>query len=320
MTRFDSAFAPLVVADRSGLDESLHHGAGVALDAHGVVVASVGDPQTTVYPRSSLKPLQATAMVGLGLELPDHLLALVCASHNGEAIHLDGVRRILDLFDLGESDLDTTPSLPMGATARRVAKAVGDGPSSLYHSCSGKHAGMLATCRINGWPTDGYLAPNHPVQNAILSSIAQQVGEVSHVGVDGCGAPTHAVRLDRLAATFGSIAAADGPVARAMSGAPELVAGADRDTTALLRALPGAVIKDGAEGVMALGLPDGRAAALKVADGSYAARAVATRAALAALDIDPEGLGDDVRASTEVVVFGHGRPVGALRALEWQRR
>ena len=316
MTRFDSAVAPLVVATRSGLDESLHHGAGVALDSDGRVVAAVGDPGLVVYPRSCLKPLQAHAMVGLGLDLTDAQLAVACASHDGAPMHLDAVRSILARYDLAESDLANTPARPRGATARADARAGGNEPSSLQQNCSGKHAAMLATCRVNDWPTGDYLDPEHPLQQEITARIGSLGVSVEHIGVDGCGAPTHAFSLHELATAFATLAAPDSVVARAMTSNPVLVGGLERDVTLWMQAVPTLVAKEGAAGVMAAALADGRAVAYKVADGSDAARQAAVPAAFRAAGVDVAALAaTDERVA--VPVFGHGEVVGHLEALEW---
>jgi L-asparaginase II len=316
MNGFTGAFAPMVVTERNGGDESLHAGAGVAIDGTGRIVASIGDPAVDIYPRSCLKPLQATAMVAMGLELPDDLLALACASHDGDTVHLAGVRRILELFGLDEADLDNTPSLPFGAAARRAALAAGREAASIYQNCSGKHAAMLATCRVNGWPTRGYRAPDHPVQEAITATIDELAGPVGGIGVDGCGAPTHVVGLTQLASSFARIARGGSLVASSMTTAPDLVAGLDRDVTVLMRTIPGLVAKDGADGVMAVALPDGRAAALKIAGGSDTARRVATSAALAAIGVD---VGEALGATLAEPVRGHGDVVGWWRAIPWEQ-
>lgn len=317
MTRFDDAFAPLAVAGRSGYEESLFHGAAVALGGDGAVIAAIGDPTVPIYPRSSLKPLQATAMAELGLELPDDLFAIVCSSHDGAAPHLAAVARVLDLFDLDVGDLCNTPAYPFGAQERTAALRAGSSPSSLCQNCSGKHAGMLATCRVNGWPTDGYLEPAHPLQAAITESIEHHGARVRHIGVDGCGAPTHVLALDDLARSFASIARSAGPVAASMVARPDLVAGATRDVTIWMRAIPGLVAKDGADAVMAGALPDGRVFALKVASGADGARQAATTQALRVLGIDVDRIAVDAVEHTRPVVLGHGHRVGQVEALEW---
>lgn len=319
-TRFDGSLAPIAVVTRSGLEESLHHGAGVAVDPGGAVVASVGDPDLVVYPRSALKPLQAHAMVGLGLELPDDLLALVCASHSGEPAHLDGVRRILAMHGLAESDLRNTPARPYGVQARAAARVAGVEPSPLQQNCSGKHAGMLVTCRVNGWSLEDYLDVDHPLQRAITGAIVELIDTTStapmHIGVDGCGAPTHTLSLRELAVAFAAVARTESVVPAAMGAHPTMLAGTDRDVTAWTAAIPGLMVKEGAAGVMAVAMADGRAAAFKIADGSDAARRAVTIEMMRRLDVDERVIAA-VAPAVAVPVLGHGVSVGELRALPW---
>ena len=155
---------------RASRRPSLPH-ATVAIDPGGAVRASIGDPDLVVYPRSCLKPMQAHAMVAAGLELDDRQLAVACASHDGSPAHLDVVRSILERYDLAESDLRNTPARPYGAAARTAARNAGIEPSALQQNCSGKHAAMLATCRVNGWSIDDYLDQHHPVQTAITNGV-----------------------------------------------------------------------------------------------------------------------------------------------------
>jgi L-asparaginase II len=311
------AFAPVAITSRSGFDESVHFGAVVALGPSGEIELAVGDPHVALYPRSSNKPLQAVAMVRAGLQLPAELLALVCASHDGTPLHLGGVRRILALSGLTEPALANTPDLPVDVEAARTVLRDGGGPTPLQMNCSGKHAGMLATCTCNGWPTDvGYLEPDHPVQRAITATIDELAGEEhAHIGVDGCGAPAHVISLLGLARAFRTIAGSrDGPcrsVYEAMTTHPEMVGGDRRDVTVLMRGMPGLMAKDGADGVYAAALPDGRAVALKIADGASRARPAVMVAALRALGIDTA----PVERQLEQPVMGHGHPVGVVRAI-----
>jgi L-asparaginase II len=187
----------------------------------------------------------------------------------------------------------------------------------LQQNCSGKHAAMLATCVVNGWPTEGYLDHDHPLQVAITSAFEASGAMVHHVGIDGCGAPTHAISLRHLAVAFGALAAPDSVVAKAMTTSPVMVGGPDRDVTWWMQAVPTLVAKEGASGVMAIGLGDGRAAAFKIADGSDLARRAVTPEALRALGIDIDTLAPDVVTRAAVPVLGHGREVGVLGALQW---
>jgi L-asparaginase II len=295
--------------------ESVHHGSVVAIDATGREVLRRGHPEQTAFPRSSNKPLQGLAMLRNGLDLEDELLALACASHSGEDFHVDGTRRILEQAGLGFDALQCTPDLPIGEAALAAHLAAGLGKASQYMNCSGKHAAMLLTCVRNGWTTDDYLDPTHPLQLAMRQTLEELAGEpAGAIGVDGCGAPLFGISLNGLAKAFGTLASApsgtpEHKIANAMNRHPEWVGGTGRDVTELMRALPGALAKDGAEGVYAIGLPDGSAVALKIADGSSRARAVVVVEALRLLGVDVAGL----TSLATVPVLGHGRTVGAVR-------
>ncbi|MCC2321005.1 asparaginase [Cellulomonas xiejunii] len=315
----DHGAVPLALVHRGDLVESVHLGHVVVLAPDGSVRDALGDPDVVVWPRSSLKPVQAVAMLDHGLDAAGEDLALVCASHSGEAGHLDVVQRLLAGAGLTEDDLRNTPDWPLSPEAAWLRRAAGHGPAPLTQNCSGKHAGMLATCRAAGWPTDGYLEPAHPLQRAVVATAAELTGvPVEHVTVDGCGAPLLSSTLTGLARAFGTIAAAaargDGSaparVGRAMAAHPWHVGGTGRDVTAFMAAVPGLVAKDGADGVYAAGLPDGGAVALKVLDGSARPRAVVLAAALGLAGVDPAA----VAAVADTPVLGHGRPVGAVRA------
>ncbi|MEU4743717.1 asparaginase [Actinosynnema sp. NPDC023658] len=292
--------------------ESVHHGSVIALDREGREALTVGRPHDTTYPRSSNKPVQALAMLRHGLDLDGELLALACASHSGEDFHVDGVHRVLHAHGLDETALQCTPDLPIGEDALKAHLAAGRAKAPKYMNCSGKHAAMLATCAVNGWSTHDYLDPAHPLQLAVRDTLEELAGErIGAEGVDGCGAPLFGISLHGLARAFSTLARAeDGPerrIAQAMNRHPEWVGGTNRDVTKLMRAIPGAVAKDGAEGVYAIGLPTGEAVACKIADGSSRARTVVLVAALRKLG---------VAAPDELATFpvlGHGRPVGAVR-------
>lgn len=300
---------------RGDVVESVHHGSVVGLGGYGAVAFTVGQPGKLTFPRSSAKPIQALAMLRAGLDLDGELLALACASHSGEDFHIDGVRQILADHGLSEADLQCTPDRPIGTAAHDAHIAAGLAPSPIYMNCSGKHAAMLATCVRRGWPTENYRDPRHPLQLTIGHTLTELAGEpIGATTVDGCGAPLFGISLVGLARAFRALAVApanklEQRVVAAMSKNPEWVGGTGRDVTAIMRALPGAVAKDGAEGVYAIALPDGRAVALKIADGSSRARAVVLIAALRRLGADVSDLTD----LAEAPVLGHGEPVGAVR-------
>jgi L-asparaginase II len=316
--------APVVVADivRSGFVEGHHYGSIVALDADGSVAWSVGDVTSQILPRSCNKPLQSVGMLRAGLDLDGELLALASASHSGEPFHVDGVRKILAGAGLDEAALQTPPDYPVDDAARDEVIRAGVGKQPILMNCSGKHAAMLATCVANGWETATYRDPEHPLQVVIRETFAELTGEpVEHVAVDGCGAPLLSSSLTGLAAAFHRLSVAtSGPearVAQAFRDHPEYASGSTRDEAKLLRAIPGAIGKAGAESCYAVGLPDGRAVALKVDDGAARARPVLMAAALEALGVDREsGVdGDAVRATGRHELLGAGNPVGEIKAV-----
>jgi len=315
------SFALPVLAEvtRSGFVESRHVGSAVALPADGTRAIAAGTPDRAVLPRSANKPLQAVGMLRAGLDVDDELLAVVAASHSGEDRHLALVRRLLAQAGLHEYDLRNPPDLPIGEQPRLRLLRSGGGPDRLHQNCSGKHAGMLATCVAAGWPTASYLDPQHPLQRRLRQTAEELAGEpVADTAVDGCGAPLFALSLTGLARAFGRLAAAEptspeGRVATAMRRYPEVVGGAGRDVTALLAGVPGLVAKDGAEGVYAAGLADGSGCAVKIEDGTARARVPVMVVLLRSLGCSGPAL-DDLASAP---VLGGGAVVGEVRAVEF---
>lgn len=288
------------------------------LAADGTVALTAGAPAEPVFPRSSNKPIQAAAMLSCGLDLTGELLALAAASHSGEDFHVAGVRKILAGAGLTQDALQCPPDLPMDEAAQHALLRGGGGPDRLHMNCSGKHAAMLATCVAAGWPTVSYRDPGHPLQVEIRRALEQLAGEpVAAAGVDGCGAPLFAISLIGLARAFRALvrAAPDAPertVADAMRAHPEWTSGSARPERALMTAVPGLLLKSGAEGVEAFALADGRAAAFKIDDGGQRARPAVTIALLRAL-----GTGENLLAGLGALaappVLGGREVVGQIR-------
>ena len=271
-----------------------------------------------MFPRSSNKPIQALGMLACGLDLADDGdLALVCASHNGEPQHVERALRILAAAGLTEDDLRCPPDLPLHGPSAQAVLAAGLGRRRAYMNCSGKHAGMLATCVARGWSLPDYVEPKHPLQRALAATLAELAGEpVAATAVDGCGAPLYSVSLAGLARAFaGLTTAAAGTAARrvadAMRAHPFLVAGTGREDTRLMDAVPGLMCKAGAEGVQAAALPDGRAVAVKIEDGAGRARMPVMVAALRRLGVESA----DLDALAEEPIMGGGEVVGCARLI-----
>jgi L-asparaginase II len=316
--------APPVLAEviRSGFPESRHRGSVLALGADGTPVLRAGQVSGPMFPRSANKPLQAAALLRAGLDLDGKLLALAAASHSGEDFHVAGVREILARAGLTEQALRCPPALPMDEQTQREVLRHGGGPDRVHMNCSGKHAAMLACCVSAGWPVDSYLDPAHPVQQAIRGTLAELAGErIEHVGVDGCGAPLFALSLTGLVRALRVLVTApagtpERRVADAMRAHPDWTSGSRRPERALMAAVPGLLVKSGAEGVEGLALADGRAAAFKLEDGASRARPAVTVAVLRRLGA-ASGPGVDGAALDQIAhvpVLGGEREVGVVRA------
>jgi L-asparaginase II len=298
---------------RGGVTESVHRGHLVVLAPDGSELLRRGEPDRPFFPRSSLKLVQAVAMLRGGLDLDGELLALACASHSGEPGHLAGVRRVLEHAGMDEADLQNTPALPLDTDAATAWVLAGNKPTPLTQNCSGKHAAMLATCVAAGWDRAGYRDPDHPLQRSVRATVAELTGDgdPAHVTVDGCGAPLFSCTPAGLARAFGRIATApagtpEHRVAAAVRAHPWWVGGTGRFPTRLIEAVPGLVAKDGAEGVFAAALPGGGALAVKIADGSPRPLPPVVTALLEGLGASGPG------AIGEVPVLGHGEPVGRV--------
>ncbi|MEV5174120.1 asparaginase [Streptomyces flaveolus] len=309
--------APVAHLVRGGVVEGIHYGSVVVLGTDGQVRFQLGDIEAAFYPRSAIKPVQAVAMLRAGLPLDGELLSLAAASHSGEERHLAGTRRILELAGLAEDDLRNVPDMPFDPVVRDAWVREGRLPSRLAQNCSGKHAAMLWTAKLNGWSLDDYLAPEHPLQQAVAATVEELTGQrVARVTVDGCGAPLFSISLHGLARALARITSAapgtpEARVADAMREHAEMASGSGRDVAALMRAVPGLLAKDGFEGVQVAALPDGRAVAVKIADGANRARIPVAAAALARAGVDPALLTEFAGEP----LLGGGEPVGCVRAV-----
>jgi L-asparaginase II len=271
--------------DRSGRVESFHVGYGVISDPSGRTIKSYGDPHYSTYVRSSAKPIQAMAVLRSGayedLKLTPEDLAVICSSHSGEAIHTERVAQIFAKAGISPDLLACGIHPPIDKKSAGLLVADGLEPQQIHNNCSGKHAGMLASCVQFGYDPQNYLDPDHPVQRYIYDVVKEYTAEESiHRGVDGCSAPVFHLPLSKIARAFARISAQETKecqqVFDAMSTYPYLVGGNGRFDTVLMQSFPGRIIsKGGAEAVSAAGfrMPDGQVygLAVKVLDGNYRA-------------------------------------------------
>jgi L-asparaginase len=288
---------PIVVEVMRGPIVEARHIVHAVAVRDGRVEVALGDPQLTTFFRSSSKPIQALPVVRARPELDDEEIALMCASHLAAPEQLAVVRRLL-----------------ADAPAREDELECGIDHSRIEHNCSGKHAGLLALCRAEGWPASGYRLAGHPCQNAMLAEVAAAAElDPSDIptAIDGCGVLTFGVTLDRAAHAFARLPALGGGerVVGAMRANPDLLRGPVALDVLLIRSLEGWVAKGGAEGLLCAASPDGLGICLKVVDGSFRALAPAAAHLLARLGVDAHGLGG------LEVTNSHGEHVGELHVV-----
>ena len=305
---------------RSGFVESVHLGSVAVADADGKLIAFAGEPTRVTYARSAMKPLQAAVSLGfIGDPLRDEEAAVMCASHNGEEIHIEAVGSLLERAGLGFGALRCPPAWPLDEESARRARE----RRPELHNCSGKHAGMLLASVRGGLATDSYAELEHPLQQAVLGAVVEAASEEPvAIGVDGCGVPVHALSLRAMALIYarmvtGRIPHSDAAVS-AMRRSPYLVGGRERVCTALMERAE-VIVKVGAEGLVCAGVPGaGIGVAVKIDDGSPRALDPAVVHALRLLDAlraDPS-----LERYARPPVLGGGRPVGNLEPVFDLRR
>ena len=289
--------AIVVEVRRNGVVEARHRVHAVAV-RDGAVIAEAGDAGLTCFMRSSSKPIQALPLARARDDLDERDLAIASASHRATDDQIAAVRALLAKAPAEEDDLE------VGLQECRS-------PQKIFHNCSGKHAGMLALCQAQGWPTEGYRLPDHPVQQACRAAHAEAAGvdpQELPTAVDGCGVVTFALPLERMAhayARFEELRGAD-RVAAAMRAHPGLVGGPNGEDFELMRAAPGWIAKGGAEGLLCAAGPQATGLALKSEDGTSRPLAPALAAFLAPLGVDLPGL------ATVPVCNSRGERVGEV--------
>jgi L-asparaginase II len=247
---------------RGGLEESRHQVHVAVVDADGALVASAGDPDRLTTLRSTAKPFQLQPLVEAGGAdgWDDELVAVCCSSHLGLDMHLPPLRR-------GFAAARLDPDL--------LRNSSGDVETRLRHDCSGNHLGFLALSKLRGWPLEGYREPGHPSQAAALEAVSRH-SRVAAADIptcrDGCGVVCFALPLQTAAALFARLPAELPRQAAAMRAFPEMVRGPGELDTELMRHIPGAVSKVGAEALHCLALPEqGLGVAIRIDDGGFRA-------------------------------------------------
>ncbi|GAA1347065.1 asparaginase [Falsarthrobacter nasiphocae] len=310
---------------RGDFIESRHVGSAVVLDPNGETLVQLGNVTAPVYARSTVKPFQAIAAMELHVPLRGPQVALAAASHCGSQEHQDVVRGMLAQAGLSPEDLRCPVDYPEDEATRDEAIRSGLGRTRLAFNCSGKHAAFLWACTENGWDTETYLDPSHPVQQRVARVIAEYTQETpSTWSVDGCGAPVPAVSLRGLATAFSTLAqsrldlsknARAMTVATAMLDYPWAVHGHGLPNTLVMEDLE-VLAKLGAEGLLVLAAPDGTSVALKMLDGSSRATTLVGLSLLASVGAITHEQAGGVLSQVLRPIMGGDKPVGSLRLAE----
>lgn len=316
----------LATAWRGDAAEAIYRGHVAVVDSSGATVSALGDPDAATPLRSCAKPLQALPFVEMAMDAvaaTEAELALACASHNGEDEHVATARRLLARAGVSESELECGPQLPTDEAAARRLLASGGVPQPVHNNCSGKHAAMLATCVVKGWPRAGYIARDHPMQQAVIAALSRHLEvdlETARWGIDGCGLPSFAVPLSALARAFAGAQRGDAGFRRcqdAMAAHPFLVAGTGRFDTALL-ACCGATLTakiGGAALWVAVARDRGTAVAVKLEGGAGEAIPPVAIAVLRRLGALPDPLPQALQRHAEPVLRNWaGSSVGRIEA------
>ena len=347
MRGMTKSYQPILEVTRGRIVESIHFGAVAVVDSSGRLLASLGDPKTLTFLRSSAKPFQALPFIEHGGDQTFHLtskeVALICGSHDGTDEHVEVLKGIQAKVGVQESDLLCGTHPLSHVPTVEAMRARGEVPTPNRHNCSGKHTGMLAAARMRGLPITDYVNPEHPVQKAILETLAEMCNvpvEQVEVGIDGCSAPNFAVPLYNAALGFARLcdprglsverAKACRRITQSMMANPVMVAGPGRFDTRLMEACPGrVVVKGGAEGYMILGIMGGvRGAespgvgiAFKISDGDLVIRKAngetynRVRPAVALEILRQMGFIDEKELETLTADFGPVKPVTNWRKL-----
>ena len=314
----------LAVLVRNDFIESRHAGSVVVVNPQGDVIFSKGDPSALVFPRSAMKLFQAMGIFSTGITLSPEHTALATSSHTGSAAHVEMVREVLSLGGFTEADLRCATEWPVNKEMlKQVYKADGSA-LPIYHCCSGKHAAMLLACQAEGWPTDNYTDPGHPLQLRIREAVEYLTGEtVTATAVDGCGAPVHAMPLVALARGVAKMRSANesAPMNIASSAKklfssmlehPWVVGDHGEPDTLIMEEL-GFAAKSGYEGVFLVSTPDGTTVATKILDGNLrTAPIVALQALVRAGALEQSAL-DALIPRLHTEVYGGGKVVGQLK-------
>lgn len=287
-------FMELAAVTRGGLVESWHRGIAVVTDPEGKVVLHRGNSKRLIYPRSAIKPLQTVAMRRAGLKLTGEELAITSASHRSTPAHIALVASILQKAGLTESALKC--------------------PDGIQFNCSGKHSGFLTAAVLNGWSTEDYLMPDHPIQKLVVEVLEEFSGEkILHTTVDGCGAPLHSMTLEAVARAIGKFSHTETELVDTLTKNGWVISNHSVPDAILLDY--GFIAKNGAEGVFVVGTQSGYGICIKIADGNLRAAPLIAIKLMLELNLIDEDLYSELHHKFAVPSLGGGKAQGEIVTL-----
>ncbi len=284
---------------RGDFIESMHVAYAVVVDGDGKIVQNWGDPNYLTCIRSSLKPFQASVAVKAGATeaagFTTKELALMCASHNGEGIHVKTAESMLNKLGYDISHFECGSHAPYDKNSKQELIKQSQKQSAFHNNCSGKHGGMLCLSKHLQADPKGYTHVDHPVQQLIMKQVRMYSELIDFpLEVDGCSAPVPFMPLYNIARMYQKFASGKyeelNILYDAMVSNPMLVAGTDRFDTDFISATAGrAITKVGGEAVRGLGIRkengDVYGIALKILDGNQRCSPIAMMSVLKKMDL-----------------------------------
>lgn len=322
----------LTEVSRGDKFESYHRGWVAVTDKDGNLINGTHKEFPEFFARSSIKPVQALPfLMSMGMETFNFglaELAVICSSHSSETKHLERVKHILDTIGLSETDLQCGTHIPYSAKVTKELIKESKEPTPIYCNCSGKHAGFLGACLLNGWDIKNYLEYNHPLQQEIrkyLSALTGLDADSLEWGIDGCGIPTYKFSLDKLAKIFSQINNYQNAIPeyqdslkmihKAFIAYPDLVAGEDRVDTVVMNSLSGRFIsKIGGEAIFGMGLVNEQLNfAIKIEDGNNRPMLPTIARTLELLGLDVENTPELKKLKYAQILNNNGLEVGQVK-------
>lgn len=274
---------------RDGLVEKEHHGYLVVADTKHIIDGKGSSKDIPFYLRSCAKPLQASLLIDFGVDkyfdMSEEEIAICCASHTGEEIHVKTAKKFLKKIGLDETYLKCGFHKPISQKVQEELLLKGQHETIFHNNCAGKHIMMLAICKVKNWGLQTYDSFNHPLQQAIKEKINElcEVKKEYPITKDGCGVPIMSMPLKNM--LIGYLNLFCNPkyekIKNAFLNQPYLIGGDNRLDTKIIENSHNLIAKVGAGGLcIVVNLEKEEALAVKISDCDMKAREIVTLDAL----------------------------------------